>query len=159
MSRSRRKRVSILRKPLPLPLPQISGQTVFLLELFFFLTTRIGLSEQAVLRPSNSSSEWKRTGGWQLPRIFVHSGPPWPESPYLSSHRIFRNFSRIPNLRTPKLWVANPRKEQVIEAGSNLTITCALNTAGSYAPQLRWVVPDNSKKVGIIRTDMKLFWK
>ncbi|EFX62836.1 hypothetical protein DAPPUDRAFT_336367 [Daphnia pulex] len=31
-------------------------------------------------------------GGWQLPRIFVHPGPPWPESPYLSSHRIFRNL-------------------------------------------------------------------
>jgi hypothetical protein len=92
---------------LPLPLPQISGQTVFLLELFFFLTTRIGLSEQAYLTA-------------------VPSG-----------------------------------KEQGIETGSNLTITCALNTAGFYAPQLRLVVPDNSKKVeiGIIRTDMKLYWK
>lgn len=103
MSRSRRTRVSMLGKPLPLP--QFSGRTVLWFELVFFLSTRIGRSEQAYLTA-------------------VPSG-----------------------------------KEQVIEAGSNLTITCALNTAGSYAPQLRWEVPDNSKKVGIIRTDMKLFWK
>jgi hypothetical protein len=84
-------------------LPQFIGQTVLWFQLVFFLSTRIGLSEQAYLTA-------------------VPSG-----------------------------------KEQVIKAGSNLTITCALNTAGSYAPQLKWVVPDNSKTVGIIRTYMKLY--
>jgi hypothetical protein len=106
MSRSRRTRVAMLGKPLPLP--QFSGRTVLWFQLFFFFFDYTDRSERTSLLNSSSSG-----------------------------------------------------KEQVIEVGSNLTITCALNTAGSYAPQLRLVVPDNSKKVeiGIIRTDMKLYWK